>query len=89
MNEGLLSSNSAEWATPLEFYKKLNNEFNFTLDPCSTDENHKCNKYYTKKENGLIQEWKNERVYCNPPYGKEITKWIEKAYKENEQIKLL
>lgn len=85
MNKGLLSSNSAEWATPTEFYKTLDKEYSFTLDPCATEENHKCDKYYTIKENGLIQDWKNERVFCNPPYGREISKWIEKAYNENKQ----
>ena len=83
MNEGLFSSNTSEWATPIEFYKMLDSEFNFTLDPCSTEENHKCKKYYTKKENGLIQSWENEIVFCNPPYGREIAQWVEKAYNEN------
>lgn len=54
MNEGLFSSNSSEWATPTEFFKELDSEFHFTLDPCSTDENHKCKKYYTKK-----RKWTN------------------------------
>lgn len=84
MNKGLYSSNSFEWATPTEFYNKLDGEFHFTLDPCATDENHKCDKYYTIKENGLIQNWKNERVFCNPPYAREIPKWVEKAYNENK-----
>lgn len=53
ITKGLMSSNTDEWGTPREFYKELNNEFNFTLDPCATAENHKCNKYYTKEDNGL------------------------------------
>ena len=42
--------------------------------------NHKCQKYYTEKENGLAQDWTNEVVWCNPPYGREIGKWIKKGY---------
>jgi site-specific DNA-methyltransferase (adenine-specific) len=50
----MFSSQSNEWSTPPEFFKELNEEFHFTLDPCSTDENHKCSKYFTEKENGLL-----------------------------------
>lgn len=85
INKGLMSSNSDDWATPIKFYEELNNEFNFTLDPCASDINHKCNKYYTKNDNGLIKDWTGERVFCNPPYGKEISKWVEKAYQENQK----
>lgn len=67
---------------PPEFFEELNEEFHFTLDPCSTDENHKCSKYFTEKENGLLQDWKGNRVFCNPPYGREIGKWVEKCYRE-------
>lgn len=85
INKGLMSSNSDDWATPIRFYEELNNEFNFTLDPCASDINHKCEKYYTKNDNGLIKDWTGERVFCNPPYGKEISKWVEKAYQENQK----
>ena len=84
ITKGLMSSNTDEWATPIKFYKELDKEFNFTLDPCSTDKNHKCKKYYTKDDDGLTKSWGGEIVYLNPPYGKEISKWIEKAYYENQ-----
>lgn len=54
INKGLFTSNSNEWATPKLFYEKLNREFNFTLDPCCSIENRKCDKFYTIKENGLF-----------------------------------
>ncbi len=82
---GMMSSNTDEWATPKLFFDKLNEKYHFTLDPCCSIENRKCEKYYTKKENGLLQSWKNERVFCNPPYGREIGKWVEKAYIENKK----
>ena len=52
-----LSSKSVEWATPREFLNKLDEEFHFSLDPCSTHENAKCEKHYTIEEDGLSQDW--------------------------------
>ena len=83
MNNVHFSSKSNEWTTPQDYFNILNKEFNFTLDPCATKENAKCKKYYTKKENGLIQDWSNENVFMNPPYGREIKNWIKKAYEES------
>lgn len=80
MNKALFSSEKVEWETPQDFFDKLNQEFNFTLDPCSTDENAKCAKHYTAEQNGLLQDWTGETVYCNPPYGKEMPEWIHKCY---------
>jgi DNA N-6-adenine-methyltransferase (Dam). len=79
MNEVLFSSKSNEWATPQEYFDKLNDEFHFTLDPASTHENAKCEKHYTEQENGLLQDWRGETVFCNPPYGRDLPKWIKKA----------
>lgn len=84
ITKGLMSSNTDEWATPKKFFEELNKEFSFTLDPCATKLNYKCNKYYTKEENGLIQDWSKEKVFMNPPYGREIGKWVEKAYNESK-----
>lgn len=75
-------SKTVEWGTPQGLFDKLDAEFHFTLDPCATHENAKCVKHYTKKENGLIQSWANERVFMNCPYGDVIKKWTEKAYAE-------
>ena len=73
------SSQTNEWATPQEFYNKLDEEFHFTLDPCATKENAKVWFYYTKEQNGLIQDWNDHTVFCNPPYGREIGNWVKKA----------
>ena len=85
MNKGIFSSNTDLWATPIAFYKELDERFHFTLDPCSTDENHKCEKYFTKETNGLAQDWGGERVFCNPPYGSEIKHWVKKCYEESRK----
>ena len=80
------SSNTAEWPTPQDFFDKLNEEFKFTLDPCCTKENAKCAKYYTKEDDGLKQDWSNEVVFCNPPYGREIGDWVKKAHATTNSI---
>ena len=79
MNKALFSSATEEWATPKDFFDALDAEFHFTLDPCSTDDNAKCAKHYTKEQDGLSQDWTGERVFCNPPYGREMPRWIAKC----------
>lgn len=78
------SSGNDEWSTPEDFYQKLNQIFNFTLDPCATDENHKCDKYYTLGTDGLTQDWGGEKVFVNPPYS-DNTQWLEKCYNEAQK----
>jgi len=79
----MFSSKTDDWATPQEFFDGLNREFGFTLDPCADDRNHKCAKYYTRAQDGLSQDWGGERVFCNPPYGKEIGDWVRKSLEES------
>ena len=51
----MFSSVRMDWATPMDFFKALDAEFHFTLDPCASPENAKCKKYYTEQTNGLLQ----------------------------------
>lgn len=86
MNTNLMFSSKTDlWSTPQDFFDKLNKEFNFNLDPCSTHENAKCEKHFTIVEDGLKQNWGGHTVFCNPPYGRELRKWVEKAYKESKK----
>ena len=78
----MFSSKSDEWETPQSFFNKLNKTYKFTLDPCSTSESAKCEKYYTLEDDGLSKSWKNETVFVNPPYGK-IKDWVKKAHDES------
>lgn len=75
------SSNSNEWFTPQDFYDRLNQEFNFSLDVAATSDNAKTQRYFTETDDGLAQSWDNETVWCNPPYGRTLRKWVEKASK--------
>lgn len=81
----MYSSATPEWETPQEFFDKLNAEFSFTLDPCCTHQNAKCTKHYTEQDDGLAQSWAGETVFCNPPYGRDMPKWIEKSAKESKE----
>ena len=73
-----------DWATPQWLFDEINEEFNFTLDACADERNHKCDKYFTKEQDSLKQDWKNEIVYMNPPYsGGVLGDWIKKAYEES------
>lgn len=83
MNEALFSSKSMEWRTPPELFERLNDEFKFTLDAASNDQNALCEKHFTQCDDGLEQSWDGEIVFCNPPYGRQIKYWVEKCYMES------
>lgn len=51
------SSKTDDWATPQDFFDRLDKEFHFTLDPCADEQNHKCEKFYTKEQDGLSHDW--------------------------------
>ena len=76
-----MTSNTPEWETPQALFDKLNKEFKFKLDVCATEENAKVWVYYTKEENGLLRPW-SKMNWMNPPYGREISKWVATAYAE-------
>jgi site-specific DNA-methyltransferase (adenine-specific) len=86
INKALFSSESENWATPQDLFDRLDYVFNFTLDPCASDDNFKCKKYYTKEINGLTKDWGGHKVFCNPPYGRDNTgAWIKKCYEESRK----
>ena len=80
----MFSSKTGDWATPKEFFDKLNWRFGpFSLDPCASDANAKCANFYTAEDDGLSKSWEGHTVFVNPPYGRGIDRWIEKAYRES------
>lgn len=88
VNKGVFTSNTDLWATPQDFFDSLNQEFRFDLDVCALPENAKCERYFTPDIDGLNQEWSGI-VWCNPPYGRHIGKWVEKAYKSHCTVVML
>lgn len=55
----------------------------FTLDVAAAAHNAKCERYFTREQDGLAQSWAGERIWCNPPYSA-IAPWVEKAWAEYE-----
>ena len=76
------ASDDMAWETPENWFNYLNLEFKFTLDPCCVAETAKCKNYFTPDDDGLAKSWEDERVFMNPPYGREIPKWMKKAHDE-------
>lgn len=76
--EVMFSSATDLWATPQDFFDELDAEFHFDLDVCALPENAKCATYYTPEQDGLKQPWTGT-VWCNPPYGRQIGKWVERG----------
>ena len=79
---GLFSSRSDEWETPWELFNILNDEFHFTIDVCANERNTKCKEFYSKEDDGLIQDWYGT-CWMNPPYGRAIRQWVVKAYESS------
>lgn len=84
IHSSLFSSNSEEWETPQNLFDELNDEFNFDLDIAASEKNHKCKRYFTKENSAFEHrnEWKGN-IWCNPPYGRTIQKWIEACSEYN------
>lgn len=85
ISTALYSSRSEEWPTPQTFFDALDAEFRFTLDPCASSANTKCATYFTKEQDGLVQDWGRHRVFCNPPYGRSMVQWARKCFEASRQ----
>ena len=78
-------SATVEWATPQPFFDRLNEEFKFELDVCATAENSKCQFFFTEEMDGLTKNWDGMRVWMNPPYGRTIGAWVQKAHEASKR----
>ncbi len=74
------TSRTDEWPTPMSFFNTLDQEFGFTPDPCATRANAKCKTFFTREQDGLLQNWGTHTVFCNPPYGKPMMAWAQKCF---------
>jgi phage N-6-adenine-methyltransferase len=79
-------SESTEWGTPIGVFKPIDAEFGFTRDVCAVEWNAKVpERYFTPEQDGLVQPWRGETAWCNPPYGaKNIEQWLAKAHAERQ-----
>lgn len=86
VNKVLFSSATAEWETPQDLYDKRHGEFNFVVDVCARAENAKCSAFFSPEVNGLVQPWHQYGTcWMNPPYGRNISMWVQKAYEESQK----
>ena len=90
----MFSSKSNDWATPQSFFDKLDGLFGpFTLDAAASSDNYKVTKHYTEADDSLSQDWSGNRVFLNPPYGRNLKDWVKKSYeeglKENTMVVML
>ena len=82
MAVSMRTTQSDEWSTPAGLFDALNDEFQFDLDVAASDDNAKCERYFTVVDNGLWQRWAPARCWMNPPYGSASTRWVRKAADE-------
>lgn len=68
--------------TPWSLFRQIDQEFHFTLDVCASADNAKCARYFSRSEDGLVQDWSGEVCWMNPPFGREIAQWVAKARRE-------
>jgi phage N-6-adenine-methyltransferase len=80
MNKVHFSSRTDQYSTPQWLFDLLNAEKEFDLDVCGVPTNAKCKRFFSPDMDGLSQDWGKNRCWMNPPYGREIGRWVEKAY---------
>jgi hypothetical protein len=73
---------SDRWKTPADTYRALNDEFHFEFDPCPLD----GDKDGLSK---LFCDWRGKRVFCNPPYGPDLGKWLERGLEADLAVFLI
>lgn len=84
MNKVLLSSKKMDYCIPQWLFDALNEELSFGLDAAASADNAKCKEYFTESDNALTQDWGGRgAVFCNPPYGRQTSAFVEKAYRES------
>jgi hypothetical protein len=83
----LLESESPDWWTPEKYIKAIKEVMGeIDLDPASCVEANKivkAKRYYSPKENGLLQPWEG-RIFLNPPYGELTKEFAEKFFNDYE-----
>lgn len=85
----MASSERMDWPTSSGDFAELDREFHFTLDAAASSHNAKVNRFFTEVDEGLMRSWAGERVFVNPPYGRQLPRWIEKCWNESGHAELI
>ena len=88
-NEAMFTTGNNEWGTPPELFRLLDEEFRFTIDAAASKDNALISRYWTEEDDALSQSWKHERVFCNPPYGREYPAFVRKAAEREAEVAVL
>ena len=80
ISPALYKSARTDWETPQFLFDALDQEFGFDVDVCATAANAKCKRFFSPADDGLTQDWGDRVCWCNPPYGRQIGRWMRKAY---------
>lgn len=88
VNAGIFSSQTDLWETPQWLFDEYDKIYHFEFDVCALPENAKCKQYFSPAQDGLKQDWTGV-CWCNPPYGRQIGKWVEKAATSNATVVML
>ena len=78
-----------DWGTPSWLFDRMQAEFEFTVDAAALEANRKCERFFSPGIDGLAQDWTAERVWCNPPYGKGIHRWVHKALMGGAEVAVM
>ena len=81
--KGLMTSERSDWETPPEIFGPVQKEFKLELDVCATKKNALLPEFFTPEQDGLSKDWAPKKCWMNPPYGKQISRWVKKAYEES------
>lgn len=74
-----------DWETPRELFRALDGEFHFQLDAAASVDNTLCTHFYTAEMDALRFGWDwAEAVFVNPPYGSQISRWVQKGFDESQ-----
>jgi len=86
ISNALFSSDREDWGTPEDLFRRLNAIYDFRLDAAAAPHNAKCARFFTRADNALDQDWAvHKRIWLNPPYGRMIGAWMQKAYEESRR----
>ena len=92
------TSNDDTWTTPVDFFNKLNKEFNFSLDAAALKSSALCDNWFgpdhddPNLRDAFPMNWASftptKTVWLNPPYGRTIKDWVNKANYEATNRKI-
>lgn len=85
LSPALMSSAKMDWGTPWALFDQYHDRYQFTIDLAAHERNKKMERFYSEQDDALKQDWSKEVGWLNPPYGRELPKWVKKAYEESQR----